>query len=114
MFRIAFMVDDKFLAQTLKGLGGKVLNLEVQPVVNATKKGGKLAEKGEGSMNEIVEAFLKEQKNDSFLTKDLGRKLEAGGYAYTSVYNVMTGLLKDKRIKKGKGKGENIIIKGVK
>lgn len=84
MFRIAFMVRNNALADTLLGLDGKVMNLEVVPVSDGTKK--KRREAGE---------WLSELGH-TFRFRDARKALGTGVSSY------LARAIKDKQIKKVK------------
>lgn len=60
MFHVQFLVDDKFLAPTLRDLSKyKVYELDVRPAINTKKANGKVVEEHPGTLKERVVPILK-------------------------------------------------------
>jgi hypothetical protein len=55
MFRITFLVDDRYLAGVLRDLAGRVHNMETVPVENVEKKNGVVKA---GGFSKIAELFI--------------------------------------------------------
>ena len=105
MFKIQFLVNDKKLSSTLQSLGTGVYNLEVQPVVNATTKKGKVKAKTEGSASELLRAFMIEHQIGVINNKEIKAALKQLGKSPNSYLYVIKQSIKDGWLVKTKGKG---------
>lgn len=89
-FRIAFMVEDKHLAQVLKSVSGFAHHLETQPVVAKPLNGS-------GTAGEL---FLAQLKAKTFTPKELQTFLPSIGASAKSVTTTIEGLKKLKLIRR--------------
>lgn len=107
MFRISFFVDDKHLADVLRGIAGKARGApEVVPVVNAVqdKANGKLRQDSEHTLG----LFLKELKKiapEKPTSADARTALSACGLSPTSNNYFLKAAIKAGLMKKGKPPG---------
>ena len=85
MFRISFFCDDKKLANALRGLAGVAAGSpEVQPVVNAEKKNGKVQAAGNGDNAALFAKYAKANKLTKIKATDLRGFCKSIGVSETS------------------------------
>lgn len=100
MFRVNFFCEDKKLADALRGLAGLAAGTpEVQPVVNAVHKNGKIAA-ASGSLPEQFYRYAKAHKIEKFTSKELIVFCKEAGLASSSRGYLLGQLKKAGAIKK--------------
>jgi hypothetical protein len=98
MFRIAFICDDKKLAQILRGLQGQTYDLTVVPVANAEKANGKLKEQTpNGNATELFLHHIKKHRITEVTPRDVQNMLQENGFSARS-YSYAMRSLQDKKI----------------
>ena len=114
MFKIEFFVDDKYLAEVLRGVAGKARQLQVIPVVNVAEE--KTRGRPNGQLKQDAEhtlgLFLKELKKvapEQIVAAQARQAAENCGMAPTSYSYFLQKAAKAKLIKKGKKEGNNMI-----
>ena len=107
MFRIVFQCDDRKLADALRGLTGIAIGSpEVQPVVNAAVKNGKVIANGTGDMADLFTKFAKTKHLDKFTAPEMREFCTSIGRNPTSATYFANQLVKKGVVKKqhsGKG-----------
>src|SRR6478752_8784231 len=106
MFRVETFVDDKKLAQLLHALAGIAIGTpNIQPVANATAKGGKINATSD-ELCDLFKAYAKKHKLDKVKPADVRAFCKANGRAETSYGYVIKRLFECKMLKKhGTGTG---------
>ena len=100
MFRVNFFCEDKKLADALRGLAGLAAGSpEVQPVVNAVHKNGKIAA-ASGSLEEQFHRYAKSHKIEKFKSVDLAEFCKLTGMAPASRGYLIKQLQKAGAVKK--------------
>lgn len=99
MFRVAFFVDDKHLAQVLHAVTGVALNLETQPVANAKvakpeKAAKKVVAKEQGTPTERVASAVTKLDAATIDSKKLKEMIVAEGCAADSYSHFANNLVK--------------------
>jgi hypothetical protein len=85
VFRVNLFCDDKKLADVLRGLAGLAVgNPEVQPVVNAEKKNGKVVAAGSGDNAALFAKYAKTNKLTKIKATDLRGFCKSIGVSETS------------------------------
>lgn len=104
MIRVECFVDDKNIAKVLHVLNGLVLNLQVQPVVNAKKNGSKIvAETSGGTLLEFLEKHLNDTKTKEISPREIADVVESSGRSRKSYYYVTKQAIAAKLLKKKAG-----------
>jgi len=110
VFKLEFFVEDKQLPAVLHMINGKVMNLQVMPVVNAVvdkdhrgKPNGKLKQDAEHTLG----LFCKELKKfgDEITAKNAQEVLSKLGFSPTSYSHFLQQAVKARLIKRAKGEG---------
>jgi len=84
MFRVNLFCEDKKLADVLRGLAGLAVgNPEVQPVVNAVHKNGKIAA-ASGSLVEQFASYVKQNKITKFTSAEMKEFTKLAGMSPSS------------------------------
>jgi hypothetical protein len=111
MFKLECFIDDKQLAKAMHGLDGLVLDLKVLPVKNAVKKNGKLKSTASGSTMEAIAGYIASNNlTETITTKQIHEALKASGFSVGGVTNAIVNAVKAKIIKKGKERGQYVIL----
>ena len=85
MFRVEFMVDDKKLGEALRSLAGVALGIpQVQPVINAEKKNGKVVPVTSGELPDVFAKYVKTHRIVELDTVALKKFLKHIGMAESS------------------------------
>lgn len=112
MFKIEFFVDDKYLAEVLRGVSGKARQLQVIPVVNVvqeTDKKGKPNGKLKQDAEHTLGLFCKELKKaapEAATSADARKALEKIGLSPTSNNHFLNQAVKAGLMKKHKKEGK--------
>lgn len=113
MFKVEFFVDDKYLAEALRGIAGKAKQLQVVPVVNVVEEkdtkgrpNGKLRGDASSTLGLFLKT-LKESTGDEPVTgKHAAKALGKIGLSPTSRNHFLNSAVKAGLMKKhGKGNG---------
>jgi hypothetical protein len=116
MFRITFLVDDKRLPLALYALTSIALGKpEVDPVVNAVRKGKEVHAKTNGKYSDILVDYFNENRITEFTGSEVKNKyVQMIGGNPNSYSHYINDAVKDKRVKKiGRVKGSNDMRYGV-
>lgn len=90
MFRIAFMIEDKHVANMLHTVAGVAIDLQVVPVVNVGRvANGKATPATNGDPIELFIAMMKKRKLTSVNAKSAKDLMQEIGLARTSYYYVI-------------------------
>jgi len=112
MFRIHFFVDDKHLAEVLRGVSGKARQLSVEPVVNVVqergKPNGKLKQDAEHTMGLFCKELKKALGDKPIDAKTAKAVLGKIGMSPTSYSHFLTQATKGGLIKRQK-QGNQVI-----
>lgn len=109
MFRIAFCVEDKNLADTLRSVAGKAIGMEPpQPVANAVIRSGRIAPATGGTMLEMFAAHLRKTKATVIIAKDCQQWMEPLGRA-PSAYSAVLKSAVDEGLLRKQGGGSKTV-----
>lgn len=103
MFKVNFLVDDRYLAEVLRGVAGKARNLEVVPVVNALEgANGHVKQDAEHTLGLFLKE-LKKQGGDAKSVNALHARAatSACGLSPTSYSYFLQNAIKKGLLKKG-------------
>lgn len=113
MFRGEFFCDDKQVVGLHYLLQGRVYDLKLIPVVNATKQNGKLVATTDGNLISMFSEYLKKHKIAGEVSADTMREFltsvgkSESSRGYLVVKAVEVGVLK----KTGKGRATRYLVK---
>jgi hypothetical protein len=115
MFRIHFYVDDKHLADVLRGVSGKARQLSVEPVVNVVqekdkrgKPNGKLHQDAEHTLGLFCKELKKALGDEPINATTAKAVLSKIGMSPTSYSHFLQQAVKANLIKRGK-QGKQVI-----
>ena len=107
MFRIEAFVDDKKLAVALRALAGIAVGTpNVQPVVNAAKKNGKVIPASEGEIEDLFAKWAKAKKLTELTPTDARELVQSIGRSQASYSHFVGQLIKKGVIKRRAVKGK--------
>lgn len=111
MFRVSFFVDDKKLANALRGLAGIAMapGPVAEPVINAEAKGGKIVAVTNGSKLELLADYLTKHKIGTFTPKEAMESIVPGIGMAKSSTSYMLKRAVEARVVKRSGKGNKAI-----
>lgn len=110
MFRVECIVDDRYLAKVLYALTGLVSGSpNVQPMVNAQVKNGKVTAVSSGNSLDMFAGYLKQQKLATITPKELKAVMPHLGLSEKSYSNVLNKAIKAGVLKRA-GKGNYKVI----
>jgi predicted PilT family ATPase len=110
MFRISYLVDDKHLATALRSCTGIAHDLQVVPVVNATRtRNGDVKAKTDGRMSDMIVEYMREKDIAEITGPQVKAFVTEIGGAPQSYNHHINEAVKRKLLKKmGKGRGNSV------
>lgn len=107
MFKVAFVCDDKKLADALRNLMGVAVGTpEIVPMVNAVKKNGKVEAASSGDTAELFSKYAKDNKLERFKAADMRAFCKSIGMSPNS-YSYFSKQLQKARVIKRHGTSSN-------
>jgi hypothetical protein len=107
VFRIEFFVDDKKLAQAVRGLLGVAMgDPKITPVINAEVKQGKVKQISDGTMSSMLMAYLNKSHKETITPREVGVFLQENGFSKASAHYTLRQCTDQHFLRKtGKGNG---------